>query len=266
MGYDQSPLWKRYRAAFPVSQRFVYLNHAGVAPLCRPAADAMRELASDALEFGSYHYDAWLATYDALRSSAARLTGALPEEIALVKNTSEGIATVAIGLDWRAGDKVVAFKEEFPANYFPWKRLEARGVSVEWLSVEDSLDRVDEACRGARLLALSFVQYLGGLPGRSGSRRRDLPPPRVSVPGGRDPGPWGASRWMSASPASTPWQPTATNGCWARKVAVSYTYRRTCRIPSSPSNSAGPTWPATTTTPAGTWPCAPMPAATNAEP
>jgi cysteine desulfurase/selenocysteine lyase len=167
MGYDQPPLWERYRTAFPVSQHFVYLNHAGVSPLCRPAAEAMRELAADALNFGSCHYDAWLATYDALRSSAARLMGALPEEIAFVKNTSEGIATVAIGLDWRAGDKVVAFKEEFPANYFPWKRLEARGVSVEWLSIEDSLDRVDEACRGARLLALSFVQYLGG-------RRADL--------------------------------------------------------------------------------------------
>jgi selenocysteine lyase/cysteine desulfurase len=79
-----------------------------------------------------------------------------------VKNTSEGIATVAIGLDWRAGDKVVAFREEFPANFFPWKRLEARGVRLEWLSIDDHLERVDQACRGARLLAISFVQYLGG--------------------------------------------------------------------------------------------------------
>lgn len=167
MGYEEQPLWERWRGAFPVTQNFIYLNHAGVAPLCRPAADAMRELATDALEFGSCHYDAWLATYDALRAAAARLTGAVPEEIALVKNTSEGIAMAATGLDWRAGDKVVAFKEEFPANYFPWKRLESRGVRVEWLSIEDGLERIDEACRGARLLALSFVQYLGG-------RRADL--------------------------------------------------------------------------------------------
>ena len=57
---------------------------------------------------------------------------------------------------------MVAFREEFPANFFPWKRLEARGVRVEWLSIDDPLDRVDQACRGARLLAISFVQYLGG--------------------------------------------------------------------------------------------------------
>jgi selenocysteine lyase/cysteine desulfurase len=35
-------------------------------------------------------------------------------------------------------------------------------MRVEWLSVTDPLDRIDEACRGARLLAISFVQYLSG--------------------------------------------------------------------------------------------------------
>jgi cysteine desulfurase/selenocysteine lyase len=169
MGYSEStakpeegPLWSRYRHSFPVTERLVYLNHAGVAPLSKPAAEAMRGLAEDALHFGSLHYDAWLQVYDGLRASAARLIGAVPEEIAIVKNTSEGIATVATGLDWRPGDKVIAFEEEFPANYFPWKRLEAQGVRVEWLSVSDPIQKVDEACRGARLLAISFVQYLSG--------------------------------------------------------------------------------------------------------
>jgi selenocysteine lyase/cysteine desulfurase len=57
---------------------------------------------------------------------------------------------------------MVGFTEEFPANLYPWKRLEAKGVEVTWLSVYDSLDRIDEACRGARLLAISFVQFLSG--------------------------------------------------------------------------------------------------------
>jgi cysteine desulfurase/selenocysteine lyase len=97
-----------------------------------------------------------------VRLAAAKLIGAHSSEIALVKNTSEGIATVAMGLDWKPGDRVVAFQEEFPANYFPWKRLEQRGVNVTWLSIRGGLERIDEACRGARLLAISFVQYLGG--------------------------------------------------------------------------------------------------------
>ena len=96
------------------------------------------------------------------RSAAARLINALPAEIAIVKNTSEGISTLATGIEWRPGDKVVAFLEEFPANYYPWKRLEGQGIHVQWLSVADPLERVDAACAGARLLAISFVQYLSG--------------------------------------------------------------------------------------------------------
>jgi selenocysteine lyase/cysteine desulfurase len=69
---------------------------------------------------------------------------------------------VALGIDWRPGDRVVGFREEFPANFYPWQRLESKGVKVEWLSASDPLDRIDEACRGARLLAISFVQYLSG--------------------------------------------------------------------------------------------------------
>src|SRR5205823_1000547 len=113
---------------FPVTQELIYLNHAAVAPLCRPAAQAMRWLVDDACQFGSLHYDKWIEAYGGVRKAAARLINASPEEIAIVKNTSEGISTVALGLDWKQGDRVVAFKEEFPANYYPWLRLEKRGV------------------------------------------------------------------------------------------------------------------------------------------
>jgi selenocysteine lyase/cysteine desulfurase len=159
---DRPELWRRYADQFPVRQRLLYLNHAAVAPLSRRAAEAMKHLADDCLEFGSLHYDQWLAAYEGLRVAAARLIGADRSEIALVKNTSEGIATVAMGLDWKPGDRVVGFREEFPANFFPWKRLEQKGVTVTWLSIADPLERVEEACRGARLLSISFVQFLSG--------------------------------------------------------------------------------------------------------
>jgi selenocysteine lyase/cysteine desulfurase len=138
------------------------MNHAAVAPLCRRAADAMQHLAQDALHFGSEHYQQWMDTYHGIRTATAQMINAHPAEIAIVKNTSEGIATVAIGLNWKQGDIVVAFEEEFPANFYPWKRLEERGVEVRWLSIFDDLDRIDTACKGARMLAISYVQYLSG--------------------------------------------------------------------------------------------------------
>ena len=164
MSFDQNdePLWRRYRDQFPVTERLIYLNHAAVAPLPRRVASAMQEFAQDAQDFGSLHYDKWLDTYERLRVAAARLINAERGEIALVKNTSEGIATVAMGLTWHPGDRVVAFREEFPSNYYPWLRLEEHRASVDWLSVTDSLDTIDRACQGAKLLAISFVQYLSG--------------------------------------------------------------------------------------------------------
>ena len=156
------PLWSQYAHQFPVRENLLYLNHAAVSPLPRVCADAMKHLADDALHFGSLHYREWLDVYDGLRKAAARLVNASPGEIALVKNTSEGIATVAMGMDWKRGDRVVGFTEEFPANLYPWKRLEAKGVEVTWLSLDDPLERIEEASRGARLLAISFVNFLSG--------------------------------------------------------------------------------------------------------
>jgi cysteine desulfurase / selenocysteine lyase len=166
MGYNDlssQQIWSQYRHEFPVTESLTYLNHAAVAPLARRCSDAMKWLAEDGCLNGSLHYDKWLESYEGLRRAAATLINAAPAEIAIVKNTSEGIATVALGLKWKAGDKIVAFREEFPANFYIWKKLEDwYGVRVEWLSYLDSLDRIDEAACGAKLLAISYVQYLSG--------------------------------------------------------------------------------------------------------
>ena len=151
-----------YREFFPVTRNLIYLNHAAVAPLCLPAAEAMKQWAEDALLYGSLHYAEWLECYAGLRRGAAKLVNGTPEEIAIVKNTSEGIATIAMGLDWRPGDRIVAFEEEFPANQYPWRRLEKKGVGIEWLPATSPLERIDQAARGARLLSISFVQFLSG--------------------------------------------------------------------------------------------------------
>ena len=167
MGYEKLTgagvdLASKYRDQFPVTRELIYLNHAAVAPLCKPAADAIKWLADDSCVYGSLHYEQWMDAWERLRRATAKLINASAEEIAIVKNTSEGIATVALGIDWKAGDRIVAFKEEFPANYYPWLRLEKRGVQLTWLSIYDPIDTIAAAVPGARLLAISYVNYLSG--------------------------------------------------------------------------------------------------------
>jgi selenocysteine lyase/cysteine desulfurase len=160
-GVEPTSLTSSYRTQFPVTDQLIYLNHAAVAPLCRPAADAMRKLVDDACFYGSLHYGDWLNAYNGLRRATAKLINCSTDEVAIVKNTSEGIATIACGMTWNRGDRVVAFLEEFPANYFPWRRLEDRGVEVTWLSIFDT-EGIARAIPGAKLLAISYVNYLSG--------------------------------------------------------------------------------------------------------
>ncbi|MBI3664928.1 MAG: aminotransferase class V-fold PLP-dependent enzyme [Acidobacteria bacterium] len=157
--------WEKYRREFPVTEHWAYMNHAAVAPLSRRAADAMQGTIEDVCRNGVAHSKQWDEVFEGLRSSAARLIGASAEEIAIVKNTTEGLAIVANGLDWRPGDAMAAVEREFPANYYPWKHLETRGVKVRWIPQREGrieLEDVDRACAGARLLTISFVQYLSG--------------------------------------------------------------------------------------------------------
>lgn len=154
----------RRRSLFPVCQNYIYFNHAAVSPLATPARRAMETTLAELNESGAFEWQRWIAALDRTRASLARLVGASSAEIAFAKNTSAGLGLVAHGLDWRPGDRVVTFECEFPANLYPWLALRDRGVQVDLLPEADlaDLDRVRKACRSARLLSISFVQYLSG--------------------------------------------------------------------------------------------------------
>ncbi len=59
------------------------------------------------------------------------------DEIAFVKNTSEGISIVANGIDWQWGDRIVTTNVEYPANIYPWMEV-ARGRGVKLVMVEET--------------------------------------------------------------------------------------------------------------------------------
>lgn len=156
------------RAQFPVSRRLVYLNHAGVAALSAPAATALARYAELAVSEGALHYaERYDAEIERVRRRAAALLDAAPDEIAFVKNTTEGLGLVAAGLAWRPGDRVVTCDLEYPSNVYPWWSLRAQGVETVLLPSQGGrlpMERVAEALRDprVRLLALSSVEYGSG--------------------------------------------------------------------------------------------------------
>src|SRR5262250_3067101 len=133
---------ERIRALFPVSSKYIYMNHSAVCPLSTRVQAAMTRLVDDVTEHGSVHYEEWCAEYERVRGAAARLVNARPREIAFMRNTSDGLSAVANGIDWRAGDNVVTCNVEFPSNIYPWMRLcHERGISLRM--AEECEGRVD---------------------------------------------------------------------------------------------------------------------------
>lgn len=156
--------FQHIRDQFPITRHYAYLNHAAIAPLANSTRNAIAAHLEDQAATGSLHFFDWLAALDRTRATFGRLIHAPAEDVACSKNTTEGLAMIAQGLDWHAGDRVVSFACEFPANLYPWLGLRPRGVNVELLPEPalTDLDLIRSACRGARLLAISFVQYLNG--------------------------------------------------------------------------------------------------------
>src|SRR5687768_2137459 len=108
-----------FKELFPVTRNLIYFNHAAVGPLSSRACQAMEGHARDQRDHGALHWRDWYAEYDRLRESTARLIGARPGEIAILKNTSEGLSFVAEGLRWQNGENVITSAIEFPSNWTP---------------------------------------------------------------------------------------------------------------------------------------------------
>jgi selenocysteine lyase/cysteine desulfurase len=157
----------RLRALFPITEHAVYLNHAAVSPPPRPVTEAVEAQLKDVAEHGSLNYRRWVAVRERARRLAAEMIGARPDQLAFMRNTSDGLSAIACGLRWQAGDNIVTFRREFPSNIYPWLRLrDTHGVEVRMceerdgrIELEELIALIDER---TRIVAISHVQYGSG--------------------------------------------------------------------------------------------------------
>ncbi len=158
--------WLQFRRQMPVSQRWAYFDHAAVAPIPQAARDAVIRWADQSLTEGDTLWPDWNRRVESVRTLAARLLNADTAEVALVRNTTEGINLVANGFPWRTGDNVVTLDNEFPSNQYPWLALADRGVETRRVSTDDGrvdLSRLAAACDArTRIVSVSWVGYASG--------------------------------------------------------------------------------------------------------
>ncbi len=150
---------------FPVAHTKTFLAHAGVCPLPRRVAEAIARCAAEGSTDDQEKSLARLL-FDT-RELSAKLIGAHADEIAFVGPTSLALSYVAAGLEFRRGDNVVIYYDDYPSNVYPWMALADRGVEVRFLNIRelgrirpaDVLGQVDEQ---TRLVALASCHFLSG--------------------------------------------------------------------------------------------------------
>jgi len=157
----------KVREHFSVVNHWVYMDHARVSPLTRDMVYGLSMRADDIMENGYVNSAEWREDAVQSRLMYAQLIGSLPDELAFIHSTSEGVNFVANGIDWKAGDNVVLTNVDYPANIYPWMNQAPHGVEIKWVRQRDdgrvTVEDLAAAIDGhTRALAVSFVQFTNG--------------------------------------------------------------------------------------------------------
>ncbi|MEN8178937.1 MAG: aminotransferase class V-fold PLP-dependent enzyme [Pseudomonadota bacterium] len=153
---------------FDLDPDVIYLNHAAVAPWPIRTVNAVTQFAEENGRLGAANYPRWLESERSLRGKLATLINAPSEQdIALLKNTSEGLSVIAYGIDWQAGDVIVSTAQEFPSNRIVWESLQQQGVELKLLDLSETDSPEDDLMalcdERTKLISISSVQYASGL-------------------------------------------------------------------------------------------------------
>lgn len=171
---NSKPDWAAIRAQFPTTQRLHYIDVARKAILPRAVERAMRGWLDDVYVSGGA--DAFSMTaIELTRATVARVFGATASNLALIKNTSEGMNIIAQGFDGlKEGDNIVLSVAEHENNTFPWRHAaRQRGVELRFVvpgekgrvTVDDYRALADSR---TRIISCAWVSYGTGF-------RADIP-------------------------------------------------------------------------------------------
>jgi cysteine desulfurase/selenocysteine lyase len=160
------------RSLYPELLARAYLAYAATAPVSSAVKAAVNRVLDDYAAQGNVAFLRWIEQRERLREKLGQLIGAAAQDIALTSGTTRGISDLALCLPWQAGQRIVLFEGEFPANVSPWQRAaELFGLGIDFVPMAHAIE--DESSllgplarlleRGARLVAVSAVQFQTGL-------------------------------------------------------------------------------------------------------
>jgi selenocysteine lyase/cysteine desulfurase len=139
---ENEDFWGWVRESYTISANLINLNNGGVSPQPKIVQDAHirnYQLANEAPTF--YMWRVLDQQREALRNKLADLCGVSSEEIAINRNTTEGLNTIIFGLDLKEGDEVVLSTFDYPNMMNAWKQREKRDkIKLVWINIPQPLE------------------------------------------------------------------------------------------------------------------------------
>ena len=124
--------------AFSVSPTLINLNNGGVSPQPKVVQDAVERYNKLSNETPSFYM--WRTLDDGrepLRKKLAELAGCSPDNLAIMRNSSEALENIIFGITLQRGDEVVLSKQDYPNMINAWKQREHReGIVLKWISLD----------------------------------------------------------------------------------------------------------------------------------
>lgn len=167
---------RAWRAEFPITEKYIYLNNCSLTPLPNRGAAALGEYARTWTELGGRAwYQHWIGVLDDLRADFARVLGADLEEVALEPAVSAALVTIASSFDYTRRNKVVIADIDFPTDGHTWLALANAGVEVEFVHSPDGAtvplelferavdDRTALVCTGHVYYTSGYIQDVARL-------------------------------------------------------------------------------------------------------
>jgi len=128
--------WSDIARAFDVDRTLVNLNNGGCSPAPTHVLDAMIRDLKFSNEIPVYHMWTVLEPrIESVRRGLAEEFGCDPEELAIVRNASEAMETLTLGIDLKAGDEVVITNQNYGRMITTWEQRARRdGIVVKQIS------------------------------------------------------------------------------------------------------------------------------------
>src|SRR5258706_3841783 len=155
------------RHLFDIPEDVAYLNCAYMSPLMRSVVEEGNRGVARKAHPWEITPDKFFTGAEEFRTTAAQLIGATADCVAIVPSASYGIATAALNLPVRKGQRILVLDEQFPSNYYPWQRLaEDRGATLSIVPWPDDGDWTVATLKVLRddvaIAALPNVQWTSG--------------------------------------------------------------------------------------------------------